>query len=638
MLTSRHSFIMSLRTIKIDSPEGGSYLSDLRRNAEIVALLGSGISIWEPSNLPNGQKITEELAQLIAPSTISPRQTVIDLIKRSAFEHIMERYPKPGALPDIVAKSFYPTNPNPVHQAFARLIEAGILEHIITPNYDVGLEQACSTICSATRMPQVIVSEDDARRASLSQPMIFKIHGCASPGQEKSVIMALREEGAMLDWKRRLLELLINSKPLLVCGYSGLDFEICPELIHLNPYSVTWNSYQDPRTDENALTPNAKRVLDAKAGIALIGDMKKMLELLIGSPCKADFSKLSPSFVNDLVTKLDEWEMDKWRVWVLNGLSCALDGVEVARRMYTNSGISTERKVDSLLALAEPLFHSGLYFQAGQAYREASLLAKSFVPNLRAMLKDLVDAESCVPKEEQLIAHLLKRISDYLEKILKAEIGIVESDRVAGRWLRARRKAREIFDWLPALAPSQEREKIESEITLKRVLLRRYPYYLAKKIHLKPISRRIKAKVIKELSLAMDYFSRKGSWFNLQHCEMLARRFDIEFSDIYTGTMMPLTSYEGYKHLGYVLAEMMAYRGILADRNVSDPPMIYAYSIIAREIGINPEVWKLARAMKKRFGRKILTSTTQEQAKRAWKTCEYTLPMKVLLLLRGSDP
>ncbi|HEX5733375.1 MAG TPA: SIR2 family protein [Blastocatellia bacterium] len=562
----------------------------------------------------------------------------MDLIKRSAFEHIMERYPRPSALPGIVARSFYPTNPNPVHQAFARLIEAGVLEHIITPNYDVGLEQACSTICSATRMPQIIVSEDDARRASLSQPMIFKIHGCACPGREKSMVMALREEGTMPDWKRRLLELLIKGKPLLVCGYSGLDFEICPELIHLNPYSVTWNSYQDPRADENALTPNAKRVLSAKNGIALIGDMKRMLEVLSGSPCRAGFSKLNPSFVNDLVSRLDEWEIDKWRVWVFNGLSCALDGVEVAKRLYATSGTSIERKVDSLLALAEPLFHSGLYFQAGQAYREASLLAKSFVPTLSVMLKDLTDAESRIPKDEQIIADLLKRISDYLERILKSEIGIVESDRVAGRWLRARRKVQEVYYWLPALAPSQEREKIESEITLKRVLLRRYPYYLAKKVRLKPVSRRIQAKVISELSLAATYFSRKGSWFNLQHCEMLAGRFDIKFSDIYTGTMVPLASYEGYKHLGYILAEMMAYRGILADQSVSDPPMIYAYLIIAGEIGINPEVWKLARAMKKRFGRKILTPSTQEQAKRAWKTCEYTLPMRGLLLLRGSDP
>lgn len=629
---------MSLQSINIDSSEGISHLSNLRRSGGITALLGSGISIWEPSNLPNGQRITEELAEFFASSTVSPRQIVLDLIKRSAFEHVMERYPKPNVLATIVAKSFYPTNPNPVHETIAHLIEAGIIEHIITPNYDVGLEQACSAICSAARIPQVIISEDDATHISAARPIIFKIHGCASPGRENTMVIALREEGAMPDWKRRLLELLIDAKPLMVCGYSGLDFEICPELIHRDTSSITWNSYQDPRIAENALTPNAKRVLISKNGTALIGDMKKMLEILSASPCIANLSTLSPSFVNDLVNKLDEWEMDKWRVWVLNGLSCALDGIEIAKRMWANSGVSTERKVDSLLAVAEPLFHSGLYFQAGTAYRQAAVLTKGFTTRLNEMLKALADAENVTPRDEQLIAALLKQISEYMERMLKAEIGVAESDRVAGYWFRAKRKMQEISESLPRLAPPQEREKVESEIALKRVLLRRYSYYLAKKLCLKVVSRRIQSIVLRELSFATNYFSQHGSWYNLQHCEMLAQRFDIDFSDIYTGTMMPLASYEGYKHLGYILAEMMAYRGVLSNPNVSAAPLNFTYSIIANELGINAEVWKLARAIKKRFGKKALTPSAQKQAKQAWKTCEYTLLMKGLLLLRGSDP
>jgi len=133
-----------MQLIKIDSAKAASHLDSLSRRRGIVALLGSGISIWEPSNIPNGQKITEELAEIIASSTVSPRQTVIDLIKRSAFEHIMERYPRYETLRYIVPKYFYPTTPNPLHEAFARLFDKGVIEHIVTPNYDVGLEQACS--------------------------------------------------------------------------------------------------------------------------------------------------------------------------------------------------------------------------------------------------------------------------------------------------------------------------------------------------------------------------------------------------------------------------------------------------------------------------------------------------------------
>jgi hypothetical protein len=629
-----------MQLIKIDSVKATSHLDSLSRRSGIVALLGSGISIWEPSNIPNGQKITEELAEIIASSTISPRQTVIDLIRRSAFEHIIERYPRYETLRHIVPKYFYPTNPNPLHEAFARLIDKGIIEHIITPNYDVGLEQACSSICRSPRVPEVVVSEDDASKLALSRPVIFKIHGCATPGRERSLVMRLSEEGVLPDWKRHLLSLLINGRDLLVCGYSGLDFEICPELIHVNPLSITWNSYLDPRLEEDALTPNAKRVLVAKdkAATVLIGDMKEILEKLDKAPCEAHYAKSSPSFVPELIATLDEWETSKWRVWVLNGLSCALDGIEIANQMIHLSGTSTKRRVDSLLALAEPLFHRGLYFQAGAAYREAAVLTKSFLPHLGVMVNDLKEAESQTPPDEKLIKDLLERISDYLEKILKAEIGIVESDRVAGYWFRASRRVRQAYQWLPALAPPQLREKIESEIVLKRILLRRYPYYLAKKARLHVISSNIQSKVRRELSLATDHFSRRGSWFNLQHCEMLAKRFDINFADVYTTTMMPLAAHEGYKHLGYILAEMMAYRGRLADPNVLAPPVNYNYISIANEIGIHPETWKLARAIKQRFGNKLLPSSAKKFAKQAWKKCEYTLPMRALLLLRGDDP
>src|SRR5215207_1859744 len=140
--------------IIINSPEGTAYLERLRHAGGVVALLKSYISTWHPSNMPNGQRITNAISDVIANETVSPRHRVVDRIRSSAFEHIMERYPKREILQPVVAKAFYPTPPNPVHQAFARLLDAGVIEHIITTNYDVGLEAAASAICSPKRIPQ----------------------------------------------------------------------------------------------------------------------------------------------------------------------------------------------------------------------------------------------------------------------------------------------------------------------------------------------------------------------------------------------------------------------------------------------------------------------------------------------------
>jgi hypothetical protein len=609
----------------IDSADGSAYLSDVRSMGGIVALLGSGISMWAPSNMPNGQRITDELANIIASTTVSSRSTVMDRIKSSAFEHIMERYPKQGILRSIVAGAYHPTPPNPVHEAFARLLSTGVVEHIITTNYDVGLESACSAICSPTEMPQVVVAESNLTTATITKPILFKIHGCAASGNEASIILTLGGEGEMPDWKRALLRRLINGRHLLVCGYSGLDFEICPELIRLAPSQTTWNSYQDPRTDEKALTANAKRVLEATNGTPLVGDMNKMLQSLTGKSWSADASKISPDLVRQMVNALDDWELDKWRARVLNGLGCALDGVHTARRMYLNSGASKERQSDSLLAMGEALFHSGLYKQAGRAYREATLLSSG---------------------------------CGNWDKIVKAEVGVIESDRVAGRWLRAHRRMKKAARTLPRQAPPEEREKVVNEIMLKRVLLHRYTFYLARLLRLPALIERIRRQVKQDMIAVSAYSARQGSWFNLQHCEMLAGKFSIPFSEIYSGPMTPPAAHEGYQHLGYILAEMMAYRALLADPSVSNPPLNIEYFRIAQELGINPEVWKLARAMEKRFGSISLPSTAgspgatnmrtrllrlampfnfNHAVRSAWETCEYTIPMRLLLRLRGEE-
>ncbi len=594
---------MAGRTIHINSASGNAYLSALAGNRGIVALLGSGVSIWHPSNLPNGMKITQELATTIASFRMPPKSGTVDFIKRSAFEHIMERYPKPQILQSIVSRAFYPTEPNPLHLAFAQLMNEGIIEHIITTNYDEGLERACSVVCRPARMPQVIVNESEVYQTPPAKSMIFKIHGCARPGNEQSLVVTLREEGEMPAWKRNLLGRLINGKALLVCGYSGLDFEVCPELVHLRPTSVTWNSFDDPSTKPEALTPNAKRVLSALNGDVLVGDMKVMLGEM-GQNCQASFSTVNPSFVQSLVNELDPWEMDKWRVWVLNGVSCASEAITVASHMCVNSICSDDRRLDSLLALAEAQFHSGLYKQAGKIYREAASLARE--------------------------------LPDW-DKRLKAELGIVEADRVAGYWLRALRTITWLSKTLPQQAPPEAREKVKSAIALKRVLLRRYPFYLSKLLRLSSFLRGIQAKANQELALVAAYSATHGNWFDLQHCEMLASKFQIPFSYIYSGTTSPLSSHEGYRHLGYFLAELMAYRNLIADPSVSNPPLIKDYLKQAREAGINPEVWKLARAMKKRFGKQALSGKIERDAKKAWLACEHSLPMRLLLLLRGEE-
>ena len=70
-------------SVKINSIKGKSHILSIRKNGGVVAFLGSAVSIWHPSKLPAGQKVSESLSEVLASSTISPVVKIRRLIKRS---------------------------------------------------------------------------------------------------------------------------------------------------------------------------------------------------------------------------------------------------------------------------------------------------------------------------------------------------------------------------------------------------------------------------------------------------------------------------------------------------------------------------------------------------------------------------
>jgi len=175
----------------------------MRKSGNLVALLGSGISIWKPSGIPSGQTITKALADILAKGTITPPCVIRELIERSAFEHIMERCPRPeNIMRESLANGFHPTSPNPIHFAFAKLLNDGVIEHIITTNYDTGIEDACDV----SRQLQIVIEEGDAKGINPSSSTIFKIHGCASPNKRHSMVFKLGQEKRTRTLEARVIE------------------------------------------------------------------------------------------------------------------------------------------------------------------------------------------------------------------------------------------------------------------------------------------------------------------------------------------------------------------------------------------------------------------------------------------------
>jgi len=272
----RYSMSNKFDIVDLDSSRAAEILQKLKNEGEITLFVGSAISMWYPTLLPPGQMVTDYLGELLVEqfdiSDTAKKKEIVEAIVATPFEYIWDQSPNNPLLDRIIADEYKNKSPNAIHEAIKNLVSSGLIKHVITTNYDTCLDQVFQNIGNMTK----VVTEKDAQKINNNSNLYFKIHGSAEDGLESTIVYRLSHEGALPDWKRRVLRQCITNSTLLVIGYSGLDFEICPEIILAKPSQVIWNSYLNPSTDNKALTPNSLRVLQSQSQNTVIwGDMKK---------------------------------------------------------------------------------------------------------------------------------------------------------------------------------------------------------------------------------------------------------------------------------------------------------------------------------------------------------------------------
>ena len=96
-----------------------------------VILFGSGISIWEPANLPNGQAVSSGLLELlIGEATLQEyREAGLDrFLNTIPFETINDSFH--NDLSCLYSNLLSCTRPNALHEELARCVRDGILFHL----------------------------------------------------------------------------------------------------------------------------------------------------------------------------------------------------------------------------------------------------------------------------------------------------------------------------------------------------------------------------------------------------------------------------------------------------------------------------------------------------------------------------
>jgi len=371
----------------------------------LTLLIGSGVSQFSSSGrssgLPSGAALSEQLARLLSADLGPAGAKVASLIKDTAFEHIMEACPYRDELRGMLARRFGSSAFNEMHVAIGKLVEGRRVQHVVTTNYDLCLDAVLKGI-----VKQTVVTERDAETVDTARPVYFKIHGCAS--QPESLVFTLSAERKMDTWKRSLLERLLPSR-LLVIGYSGRDFEICPELATLG-CSIIWNCFNPPNAAEFEPSACAIRILESSGNTAVAGDMTALIEEL-------GVDRPEVSFDSGLAVPDDEFlwgkseierrrHLDQWRCELFRGIGCSRAARNAADRLLRGASSDVECS-QAMHYLGLALFHGGQYRQASEAYLQAADKTADAELQYRRRF-DAVEALRCGGLTERATSLLLK--------------------------------------------------------------------------------------------------------------------------------------------------------------------------------------------------------------------------------------
>lgn len=563
---------MPPRIIQLDSDEGKRVVAELGAE-ELTVLVGSGISSFEPTSLPTGMALGKAIAQRLAAGGASDQNLLARILSETAFEHIMERCPGPERVRDVLSRRFRDVAPNPVHEALARLAAAGVVRHLITPNYDVALERAFAHAAPSSDLVLVRREEDRTKLERDSSHALFKVHGCATEAYADTIVFRLTDEAQLEPWKRDTLHALVAGRPLLVVAYSGLDFEICPELPRMGASRLVWLHFGDLEW----MTPNAWRVVRQSGGVVLQGDAQALLGALGGDKIEADWAPAAAAdFVAELFSGFSEEELDAWRTRLFGEIGCARDAIATAERLV---GAAESRR--DITALGRALnhrgrgrFHQGRYIDAATDYTRA--------------------------------AQIFRRSGDALE-LREALNGIVECNRCAGRYERTLLALRELGKLGRAAKADRERQSAHVDRRMLGSLLRRHGYQLATLIPRRRGLRRLRKRLrvvlreraSRDIAEVAEFAAQAGNWLQLQQTKMWAKRYGLHWNKVFRGTMDPLPPREGYRQLGYIVAQSMALRdeGIVTDEAEARVRMKEVDGLLEALVAVEawPEAWKLAR-------------------------------------------
>lgn len=552
----------------------------------LVVFVGSAISSFAPTSVPTGRDTAEGLVRVILdllPVPLDQRvlHSAHQRLQAIPFEQVLEACPDHQRLEVLVAESYGVSAPNTMHEALASGVQTGHIRALITTNYDLCFDRLLD---DAEDIRRVVTQADAEAEPPGTDGVFFKIHGSAD--LPPSLVWSLTREARLPHWKRDTLARLARDRTMLVLGYSGGDFEICPELAQLSVRRIVWNIHR------NDATAFALRVVEALQGRFVVGDMVELIDSLLGLRSRPDPGRPSHSLVDRVRNAFSHDELRLWGADLFNRV-----GLPLLAQVFA----AESHDWGSQQNLARAWFHSG-------RYRDAARLQTSLARR--------------APTRAQ-----------------KAEMHLEAADalRVYGRPVLA---TLHVLRAKKALSPGVSTDPLFSFILVKRALVRREFFRIAEMLHLNRLAAWMRNRVLEDLRRAASASYETGQWELVYQSLMLADRIGEHPTDLLgqsEATAM-LSSAEGFAHLGYWIAESMALRDAVARRAaVTDAELeqLKDFASFALAQGVFAERWKLARTLAQNRSPDAATFGPAYQA--AMARCQYTPSRRLVYRKVGAN-
>lgn len=607
-----------MKILTLHTKDANLFLSNLKQEG-LVVLAGSAISCWEPSSLFSGHQFTQEMFNLLfTPSFLknNANDEEITILKEFfeavPFEHLLERYPNGKKLAHILKSYFSIDRFNRIHEVLAKGLIHGTIKGVITTNYDLCFDKVLRLNSSSTnskpytQFKRVITVEDHKNvKYNIEDARIyFKIHGSADDNSGETLVFTLTHESLLPKWKREILWQVLQNNSLLIIGYSGTDFEICPEIERIPLKQIIWNWRQTDTKSLNFPSNNAERILRNKSGTALIGDMKELLSYLFTERIEANWNPKGLDKVISQLRSKSEIEIMEWRASLLNSMgfpSLAFKSSEILLASFSREAMNTDF-IQAERQKAQSLFHLGKYRDSAYLFRKAAKQAKEL---------DQKDIE----------ASLLLDVSS--------------SYRAYGTFLRS------IYNTIIArriatIIPDREISKrIMGKVFLRYALMMREFYRISKFMRILFLTKSIIIGEMKHLlKIASSRAIETGNWHDFYQTRLIADQAEISISFDSTDYYEPPPTRDAYTQLGYAIPISTSKRQELNKLKrplTSDEKRELSSNLKKNEVTENfPEAWKnlwfgITRITKwrkdKQIWRKFLTN---------YFYCQYTVGMRLL--------